>query len=444
MARRSRKRRDDTVYTAEVSDLDHHGNGVARSHGKVVFIAGALPGETVRFRIQRKRSKFDFGKLEEIVTASPDRVTPPCEVFGVCGGCSLQHLRYAAQINFKQSLLREQLQHVGNVEPQTWLAPLSSEPWHYRRKARLGVRLVPKKGGILVGFREKGASYITGLQGCHVLDRHIAEQLPALHKLITGMSCPNRIPQIEVAAGDNELAFIFRNLDPLTDADENRFVDYGKKTGIQIYKQPAGPDSIARLWPVDAPALSYTLPAYNLCFNFRPTDFTQVNAGMNQLMIEQALALLGLNHDDRVLDLFCGLGNFTLPIATEAGQVLGIEADELLITAARVNASNNKVANADFRCADLYQYTEELPWHGFSYNKLLLDPPRSGALEVLERLPEAGPDRIVYVSCNPATLARDTDYLVSKRGYTLVQAGILDMFPQTSHVESMAMFEKNH
>ncbi len=428
------------IAEARAESFSHDGRGVARVNGKATFIEGALPGETVRFRYQNRHRSYDNGRLVEVVTPSPDRVTPRCPHFGVCGGCSLQHMSPEAQLTAKQQVLVEQLERLGKVKPETWLAPLAGPAWGYRRRARLGVRRVPSKGGVQVGFREKRKSFIANLESCAVLAPRVSALLPALRQLITNLSCPDRIPQVEVAAGDNDTALVFRHLVPLTENDRTQLHAFGEQHGVQIYLQPHGPESLETLWPNAPTPLYYRLPEFEVSIQFRPTDFIQVNAELNAAMVHQALALLELKPEDRVLDLFSGLGNFTLPLARRAGQVLGIEADAELIEGARANAARNGLNNVEFRAGNLYDETGPSPWESYTFNKLLLDPPRSGAMEAIRRLAEPLPERIVYVSCYPATLARDAEYLVRVFGYRLAAAGAMDMFPHTSHVESMALF----
>jgi 23S rRNA (uracil1939-C5)-methyltransferase len=425
--------------------LSHEGQGVAHVEGKAVFIQDALPGEDVVFRYHNKHKTYDTGGLLELIKASPDRVAPRCRHFGICGGCSLQHLRTPAQIEAKQQVLLDALSHIGKVAPKEVLTPIIGPAWGYRRKARLGARLVPEKGGVLVGFREKRSSHITNLDQCETLNPRIATLLPALRKLIAGLSIPHRIPQIEVAVGDAEAALVFRHLEPLTKPDAQALIAFGEAHGLQIHLQPGGPTTIHPLWPATPAPLAYTLASYGLELFFGPTDFIQVNAAVNEQMIARALSLLDPQPQERVLDLFCGLGNFTLPLARSAGLVVGVEADAQLLDKARENARHNKLANVEFRQADLYEQGEDFTGFGFErkhYDKWLLDPPRTGALEIVKRLPEDGPRRIVYVSCYPGTLARDAAVLVNVKGYELISVGVMDMFPQTSHVESVALFEK--
>lgn len=428
------------VAEARIESLDYEAHGVARMDGKATFIDGALPGERVLFRYERRRRRYDQGTTIEVLEPSADRVVPPCRHFGRCGGCSLQHMAPAAQIAAKQRVLAENLAHIGRVTPDRWLAPILGPDSGYRRRARLGVRNVAKKGGVLVGFREKRHSYITPLDDCVTLDRRIASLLPALRELIAGLSRPDRLPQIEAAAGDEAVALVLRHLEPLTEGDLGALRRFAQAHDVQIHLQPDAPDSIHALWPDPAPALGYGLPEFDLRLAFAPANFIQVNAAVNRGLVVRAIELLEAGPADRVLDLFCGLGNFTLAAATRAGRVLGIEADAELVARARANAAGNGLANVEFRAADLYGESAPAAWEGFRFDKLLLDPPRTGAMEAIRGLPADGPGRIVYVSCNPATLARDSQYLVEALGYRLVAAGVADMFPHTAHVESIALF----
>jgi 23S rRNA (uracil1939-C5)-methyltransferase len=427
--------------TARIESLSHEGLGVAHVEGKATFIDGALPGETVHFRLNNRYKTYDVGKVLEVLEPSPDRVTPRCQYFGLCGGCSLQHLRSEAQLLAKEQILRDNLARIGKVQPESWLAPLAGPHWGYRRKARLGVRHVEKKGGVIVGFREKRSSYITPLAACETLHPRVAALLPALRELIAGLSRPDRVPQIEVAVADNAVAFAFRHLVPLSAQDDGRLAAFGREHDVQVFRQPGRPDQLAPVWPATPAALVYRLPDVDVELEFAPADFVQVNAELNRMMVNRALDLLEPTAADTVLDLFCGLGNFTLPLARRAGRVLGIEADAMLIEKGRRNAARNDINNADFRLADLYSPDAPDPWGTVHFSKWLLDPPRTGAIEVVKRLPgDGGPQRILYVSCNPATLARDSEVLVHAKGYRLAAAGAMDMFPQTSHVEAMALF----
>lgn len=442
MARRQRRRKLPTEpVLTEIETLSHDGRGIARIDGKTVFIDGALTGETVQFVYTKKQSKYDEGRVVEVIKASADRVDAKCSHFGVCGGCSLMHMSPEAQLQLKQHTLSEQMRHFGQLQPQQWLEPLTGPLWGYRRKARLGVKHVPKKDRVLVGFREKGTPYLAVLDQCEVLDQRVGTRLAELGTMIAGLEAHNRIAQIEVAMDDEHVALVFRNLDPLSECDTQALISYGQANGLWIYLQSGGPETVTPIWPQD-PQLAYS-PDNGLTLNFEPNDFTQVNSEINQKMIQRALSLLEVTEDDRILDLFCGLGNFTLPLAQRVKEVVGVEGDEALVKHARANAELNQLDNAVFERADLTQTTlKSYDWAQQGFNKILLDPPRSGALEVLPQLVELGAERIVYVSCNPATLARDAGELVHQHGYQLVSAGIMDMFPHTGHVESIAVFDK--
>jgi len=427
---------------ADIETMTHEGRGIARIGGKTVFIDGALPGEQVEFVYTRSRRNYDEGRLLQVLAPSPSRVEPACAHFGVCGGCRLQHVASDEQVRLKQQILLDDLAHIGRVKPESVLPPLTGPVWGYRNKARLGVRYVDKKEKVLVGFRERGSHFLAELQHCHILTPALGDRLPELGELVRQLSCYRRMPQIEVAAGDDQLALVFRNLEPLTDADIQLLIDYGKAHGFVIYHQPKGPDSVTLLYPEQA-TLHYTLPEFDVRLEFLPTDFTQVNSAINRHMISHALQLLDVGPADRVLELFCGLGNFSLPLARRSREVVAIEGEMDLIRRARANAGLNGIGNVTFHVANLFEETTAEPWlKGQSYDKVLLDPPRSGAAEMVPQLAASGAVRIVYVSCNPATLARDAGELVNRYGYRLVKAGIMDMFPHTAHVESIALFVK--
>lgn len=345
-----------------------------------------------------------------------------------------------AQISAKQNVLKENLEHIGKVSPEHYLLPLTDQEWGYRRKARLGLRYVPKKGGLLLGFRERRSSYVTNLDACLNLDGRVSSLLTPLRECIASLSVPEQIPQVEVAGGEHELVFVIRHLQALTDKDLQQLRSFSRDHDVQIFLQDGGLESIYCLAPDHPEPLTFSLPDYKLTYHFLPTDFTQVNFGINRKMVAKAMELLELNQKDTVLELFCGLGNFTLPMALQANKVLGIEGDDGLVDRARKNAERNNIANVEFRSADLYGQPDADIWRGFKFNKVLLDPPRSGAQEVLPLIMQQKPERIIYVSCNPATLARDSAYFVHEQGYILYSAGVMDMFPHTSHVESMALF----
>ncbi len=426
---------------ADITDLTHDGRGVAHIAGKTVFVAGALAGERVRLRYAGKHRHYDEASIEEVLIASPDRVTPRCAHFGVCSGCALQHLDPTAQIAAKQRVLLENLERIGKVQPQSVLAPLTDSPWGYRRKGRLSVKFVEKKGRVLVGFRETNGRYVADIKRCEVLHPAVGERIEAIAALLESLEAKREIPQIEVAAGDDLVALVFRHLQPLSEADRAALTAFAKVHGFGIFLQPSGIDSVAPLWPTDA-QLTFRLPAYDVELEFRPLDFIQVNGGMNQRMIDHALALLDPQPTDRVLDLFCGLGNFTLPLARRAALVAGVEGEAGLVRRAQENALRNKVENATFFSADLAADQRATAWAKADYELLLLDPPRSGADVILEYLPKRSAKRVVYVSCHPGSLARDAGFLVEKHGFVLKSAGAMDMFPHTAHVESIAVFER--
>ncbi|MBK1630260.1 23S rRNA (uracil(1939)-C(5))-methyltransferase [Thiohalocapsa halophila] len=427
---------------ADVASLSHDGRGVAHVDGKAVFVHGALPGERVLFRYTRQARRHDEGAVVEVLTPSPERVEPRCAHFGVCGGCALQHMDPAAQVRMKEQVLAETLARIGKVTPQRWLAPLTGEPWGYRGKARLGVRRVAKKGRVLVGFRERGSSFVADLRHCDVLSPEVGARLPQLGALVDSLSIRERLPQIEVARGDGPLVLVFRVLDPPSAGDVEKLLAFAADTGLHVYLQPGGTETIAPL-PGQDVQLGYRLPAHGVEVLFEPADFTQVNLALNRRMVDQALGLLDPQPGDAVLDLFCGLGNFTLPLAGRAGSVVGVEGDAGLVARARRNAAHNGLDNVDFQCADLYaEPTAAAPWHSRRFDLALLDPPRSGAREVLAPLAATGVQRIVYVSCYPGTLARDAEHLVHGLGFRLTAAGAMDMFPHTAHLESMAVFER--
>ena len=427
---------------ATVESVTHDGRGVARVGDTTVFVDGALPQEEVLFRYTRVRSNFDEGTVLEVLKASPHRVTPACEFFAVCGGCSLQHLEPAEQIRIKQTMLLENLNRIGKVEAEEILPPLTGPIWGYRQKARLGVRYVHKKQRVLVGFREKHSAFLADMHSCKILNPLIGERLDELSTTIRQLSCYKQIAQIEVAIGEEGAALIFRHLVELTDEDKQTLTSLGQRHEFQIYLQPKGPDSVTLLWP-DTASLSYRIPGFDVTLAFRPNDFTQVNTAINQAMVTRALELLDSQPTDQVLELFCGLGNFSLPLASQVKQVVAVEGDAALIERAHENASRNGIDNVEYHVANLMEDVAGLPWvRNRSYDKVLLDPPRSGALEVLPVIADLRPGRIVYVSCNPATLARDAGILVNDYGYNLDKTGVMDMFPHTAHVESIALFIK--
>lgn len=441
MARRRKKQLPVDPVRTQVESLDHEGRGVAHIDGKVVFIAGALAGEEVMFTYTSRRRNFDEGTVSEVITASPDRVEPRCAHFGVCGGCSLQHVSADAQVAAKQRMLLDNLERIGKVSPENILPPLTGKSWGYRRRARLGVKYVRKKEKVLVGFRERRKPYIAELERCEVLHPSVGSMLVPLAGLVRSLSVYDKVPQIEVACGDDCTVLVFRHMEPLTDKDKEKLLDFGLEHDLHMYVQPAGPDSVVPL-ALDACDLTYALHDHQMVYEFLPTDFTQVNADINRQMVNRALTLLDLKPTDKVLDLFCGLGNFTLPIARHVAAVTGVEGEAGLIARARENAARNNIDNASFHVANLEQHIADNAWFKQQYDKILIDPARTGALEVVEQIDKLGADHIVYVSCNPATLARDADVLVNQKGYTLQSAGVMDMFPHTTHVEAIALFVK--
>ncbi len=427
--------------------LSHEGRGIAEVNGKTVFLEGGLPGEEVSFVYQKRRKKFDEGRVVHVINPSPDRVEPKCQHFDLCGGCTLQHMESSAQILHKQAVLLEQLRHFGGVEPETVLDPLIGPVWGYRRKARLGVRYVVKKEKVLVGFREKQSHFILDLKKCEILHPRIGDRLPEITTLISNLEAYRVIPQIEVAAGDKDVALIFRHLEPLCEGDKKSLVEFAKHTGFHLYLQSGGPETICPLWPNTLNYLTYKLKNFDLRFLFHPADFTQVHADINQSMVERALSLLQPKDTDRVLDLFCGIGNFTLPLAKFAHQVVGVEGSSELVRRAEENALHNRINNVKFYASDLQSdilqsSTHQSHWAKECYDSVLLDPPRTGAFPIMGLIPKLGVTRVVYVSCNPATLARDVGELVQKHKFRLVSVGVMDMFPHTTHVESIALLVK--
>ena len=441
-------RLDQTPKTVSIVDLSLDGRGVARwpeghaNAGKAVFVSGALPGETVSVQQTARSRHFDEAKTLEVIEASPDRVEPRCPHFGTCGGCVLQHFAEERQIESKQRVLLENLQRIGHVSPQSVLPPLRGDSWGYRRKGRFSVRRVEKKDKTLVGFREQDPRFVADIGECHVVVPQLGFKVAALGALVDGLDARRDIPQIEFIAGDAQIALVFRHLQPLSDADKAKLAAFAEAEGFSIFLQPGGIDSVHPLTG-DAPQLSFRLPQWDIELMFRPLDFIQVNAKLNEAMIARALELLDVQPGERVLDLFCGLGNFTLPLARASGdgEVVGVEGDAGLVQRARANAAHNGLGNATFHAADLVQDLAAQPWLKAGFDKLLLDPARSGAIEVLKQLPLKGLKRIVYVSCHPGSLARDAGFLVNDAGWTLREAGVMDMFPHTAHVESIAVFD---
>ncbi len=445
MSKSSRKKLPAEPVFATIESLSHDGRGVTHIDGKAVFIDGALPDEEIEFIYTSKRRKYDEGKVTEIKTASPYRVEAKCAHFGLCGGCSLMHLDENEQIKQKQAILLDNLKHIGHVSPEKVLDPVRGPVWGYRRKARLGVKYVIKKERVLVGFREKRNSFIADIKQCEVVHSTVGTRLEALAELISQFQIRDKIPQIEVAVSDEVTVLIFRHLVDMPDADKEKLMHFAQQHNFTILLQPGGLQTVAPLnsGSVSPYELNYKIPDYNIEMAFQATHFTQVNADINKLMIDLVVKSLAPQPGDTVLDLFCGLGNFTLPLARSGADVVGIEGSNDLVQLAIRNAQKNDLQNVTFHTADLFAEFDTLPqWRKQKYNKVLLDPPRSGAFNVVQWLPKTGIQKIVYVSCNPSTLARDADVLVNTHGFALTQTGVMDMFPHTAHVEAIAIFEK--
>lgn len=443
MARGRTRRRQapDGPYETHIEDLSQDARGVARVDGKVIFIADALAGEQVRYLRTRTRAQFDEGVLDSVLQASPERVEPRCQHFGYCGGCSLQHLSAQAQLVFKQHQLLEALERIGKVQPVTVSAPLSGPQWHYRRRARLGVKHVPGKGRTLVGFRERAHPYIADIQRCEILQSPLDDLLLPLSTLIGSLSIYKALPQIEVAVADNGVALVLRTLEQPTEDDLLRLQQFAKQHAVWFYLQPGGLDSVTPL-AVDTPELTYAIDDGAVTLAFKPVDFLQINAELNQAMVAQAIDWLQPQAAEQGLELFCGLGNFSLPLARRVSGITAVEGDDSLVIRARDNARRNHLSNVRFHSADLFEDQSEAPWFRSGYDFALIDPPRAGAEAAVGALARMDIARILYVSCHPATLARDAGILVHEYGYTLKQAGVMDMFPHTQHVESMALFVK--
>jgi 23S rRNA (uracil1939-C5)-methyltransferase len=430
----------------DVGSLDQEGRGVARVEGKAIFVEGALPGEVVAITTLKRRPTYEIARADTILTASPERVEPRCPHFGVCGGCSMQHLDAGAQVAAKQRTLEDALWHLGRVRAELLLPPIHGPAWEYRHRARMSVRHVAKKGGVLVGFHERKSSYVADMTSCAVLPRRISDLLPKLRLLIGTLTVRDRLPQIEVAVGDGAAAahvLVLRILEPLAAPDEAALRTFASAHGVQFYLQPGGPATAVPLDP-DGTELAYTLPEFDLVFPYAPTEFTQVNPAINRVLVRRALMLLDPHPGERLADFFCGIGNFTLPIARRGADVVGIDGSTALVRRAGEIASRNGLAaRATFRAMDLFGATPEQVEALGPIDKALVDPPREGAIALVKALPGDGaPRRIVYVSCNPATLARDAAVLVHDHGYALAAAGVVNMFPHTAHVESIAVFAR--
>ncbi len=430
------------MTTVTISRLSHDGRGIGHINGKTIFVSGAMVGETVLVTTQRRKASYDEATVDTILIPSPHRVEPKCLAFGTCGGCSLQYMDGQAQIKHKEAVLIEQLLHVGKIMPKKMLPPVMADNYGYRRKARLGVRYVIKKEKLLIGFREKNGRYLAEIEACPVLHQSIGKNLTKLRNFLLQLEGYLQIPQLEIAVGDVNTAIILRHLKPISQNDLDSIKQFARTENFHLYLQPGGPDSAYLVYPENEKArLCYQLDEFGLTLYFHPTDFVQINQDINTQLVRLAIELLAPRQDETMLDLFCGIGNFTLPIATRCQQVLGIEGTEAMVARGNENAKLNAITNAEFQCHDLSDKQKKFNWVERKFDGVLLDPPRTGALEVIEKLSTSEVKRIVYISCNPATLARDALQL-TQQGYELAAAGVLDMFPHTSHVESIALFKR--
>lgn len=431
--------------TGIIESLDHDARGITRLEGKTVFVEGALPGELVEYNCFHRKPTYEVAHTLKVLKPSGDRVTPKCPNFGVCGGCSMQHLDAGAQVAAKQRVLEDNLRHIGRLKPDQLYAPIYGSPWGYRHRARLSARLVNKKGGMLIGFHEKKSRYVADMGQCEVLPPHVSALLLPLRGLIGNLSMPDSMPQVELAVGDRVTALVLRILKPLSAQDEALLRSFADEYGVVFYLQPAGPATAYRFYPIEGPALSYSLPEFDIEHFFSPTEFTQVNHAVNRVLVRRALSLLAPKAGERIADMFCGLGNFTLPIARSGAAVVGIEGSAELVRRAAENAAANGLKDrVEYAVANLFEATTESVAALGGFDKMLIDPPREGAVELVKSLPDgdAAPSRIVYVSCSPSTLARDAAILVTEKGYRFCGAGVVNMFPHTSHVESIALFER--
>jgi 23S rRNA (uracil1939-C5)-methyltransferase len=426
-----------------VESLDHDGRGVARVGGKVTFVHGALPGEVVEMDVWRRKRSFDLAGVSRVLNASSQRVAPRCRHFERCGGCSLQHLDARAQVAMKQRVLEDALGHIGGVAPEVVLPPIHGPTWGYRHRARFAVKHVARKGGVLVGFHERRTHYVVDMDSCEVLPPRVSALIPPLRALISGLQIAARLPQIDVAVAEDVIALTLRVLDPPSPEDLEALHAFAAAHDVDIYLQSGGPDSIRPLDPATVRPLRYRLPEFGVDLYFGPAEFTQVNHAVNRVLVSRALRLLQPTSGERIADLFCGLGNFALPIARSGAEVIGIEGAADLVARAADNARLNGLSErAQFRRADLFQRAAEALAQAGALDGMLIDPPRDGAHALVQALSVPAPARIVYVSCNPATLARDAGVLVRDKGYVLRAAGVVNMFPHTSHVESIALFER--
>ncbi len=435
---------DNPILQATIESLDQEGRGVAHVDGKTIFIDGALPNELVKYQSQQIKPSYEVAKTIEVLKQSNQRVTPKCPHYGLCGGCKLQHMDAGAQVAAKQRMLEADLWHIGKVKADNMLPPLYGPTWGYRHKARLSVKYVQKKERVLVGFNEKGTRYVADMNSCEVLVPEVSALIAPLQNLIVQLSIRDKLPQIELAVGEGSVVvLIFRIMDVLTADDDSLFKAFADLHQIQVWTQTKGPDTIKPFWPLDGAQLQYSLPEFALTYPFKPNEFTQVNPQINQVMIRRAMQLLSPQLGETIADFFCGIGNFTLPIARSGAQVLGLEGLANLVDRANESAQLNNINNVKFGVADLFKMAPESLAELGVFDKWLIDPPRDGAYELVKAIAaETAPKLIVYVSCNPATLARDAGVLVHEKGYRLSAAGVINMFPHTAHVESIALFEK--
>ncbi len=437
--------------TGVIESLDHEARGITRLEGKTIFVEGALPGETVEYTSIRSKPTYEIARAERVLKESPCRVTPECPHFGVCGGCSMQHLESSAQVAAKQRLLEANLWHLAKLKAEQLYPPVYGAPWGYRSRARFSVFMLDKAGSALVGFHERKSSYVAEITQCPNLKPQVSALIMPLRELVKALSIRRSLPQIEVAVGEEMTALVLRLLEPLSEADEALVRAFADKHNVVFYLQPKGPASAARFYPLDARKLAYCLPDYAIEHFYSPTEFTQVNSEINRVLVRRAMALLDPQPGERIADMFCGLGNFSLPVARLGANVVGIEGNRELVRRAAENAAANGLSErAAYDVANLFEITPKQLRKLGRFDKMLIDPPREGSVELVKALDDAGdsgsvcqnPPRIVYVSCNPATLARDSAILVRQKGYRLRGAGVVNMFPNTSHVESIALFER--
>lgn len=426
-----------------IESLDHEARGITRLEGKTIFVEGALPGEEVEFVSVKRKPTYEVARVQRIIRASPDRVEPKCPHYGVCGGCSMQHLAPTAQVAAKQRVLESNLWHLGRIKAEQLYPAIYGDPWGYRYRARLSAHFVPRAGGALIGFHERKSSFVAEMHQCPILPPAVSALLMPLRELVGRLSVRAAIPQVEVAVGDSVTAVVLRILEPISLADGTLLRAFADMHDIVFYLQPKGPASAYRYYPEGGASLSYSLPDFSIEHRFSPTEFTQVNPAINRVLVRRAIALLDPRSGERVVDMFCGLGNFTLPIARSGASVVGVEGNPELVRRAAENAAHNGLqALARYEVANLFSATPASLEALGRFDKMLIDPPREGAVELVKAIGSDGPQRIVYVSCNPSTLARDASILVTQKGYRLRGAGVINMFPHTSHVESIALFER--